>query len=152
MASIFDVANYFLYRSNESEECTITPLKLQKLCYYAQAWSLAWDDKSLFPEKFEAWAHGPANSILYGKYKNYRWSEIRKLDNFDIAIFTKQQQETLNAVWEAYGIYDGSYLERLTHQEKPWIDARGDCKDGDYCDNEIPLNSMKEYFKSLLDG
>jgi uncharacterized phage-associated protein len=34
--TIFDVANYFILRSDD--ENPMTPLKLQKLCYYAQAW------------------------------------------------------------------------------------------------------------------
>ncbi|MBD5559274.1 MAG: DUF4065 domain-containing protein [Clostridia bacterium] len=37
----------------------ITTMKLQKLLYYAQVWSLVWDENELFPEKFEAWANGP---------------------------------------------------------------------------------------------
>ena len=36
--TIFDVAEYIL-----SESDTITAMKLERLCYYAQAWSLVWD-------------------------------------------------------------------------------------------------------------
>ena len=39
----------------------------------------------------------------------------------------------LYSVWNTYGIFDGKYLEKLTHAEKPWIDARGDCKEGESC-------------------
>ena len=31
-------------------------MKLQKLVYYSQAWSLIWDEKPLFEEEIEAWA------------------------------------------------------------------------------------------------
>jgi hypothetical protein len=37
MTTIFDVAKYILQQRGE-----MTAMKLQKLCYYAQAWSLAW--------------------------------------------------------------------------------------------------------------
>ena len=43
--------------------------KLQKLCYYAQAWSLAWTEKSLFDEDFEAWANGPVCRELFYAHK-----------------------------------------------------------------------------------
>ena len=48
---------------------TITPLKLQKILYYAQGYYLAMYDEALFPEDFQAWAHGPANEQIYEKYK-----------------------------------------------------------------------------------
>ena len=43
MASVFDVAAYILEKQGE-----MTTLKLQKLVYYSQAWSLVWDEKPLF--------------------------------------------------------------------------------------------------------
>ena len=43
MANVFDVAQYILKKSG-----TLTTMKLQKLLYYSQAWSLAWDGVPLF--------------------------------------------------------------------------------------------------------
>ena len=40
-------------------------MKLQKLVYYCQAWSLAWDDVPLFDEDFPAWANGPVCPELF---------------------------------------------------------------------------------------
>ena len=34
-------------------------LKLQKILFYCQAYHLAYFDKALFNEDFEAWVHGP---------------------------------------------------------------------------------------------
>lgn len=50
MGSAFDVAAYILEREGE-----IATLKLQKLVYFAQAWSLSLDEKPLFDEKIEVW-------------------------------------------------------------------------------------------------
>lgn len=36
----------------------MSTMKLQKLCYYAQAWSLVWDDEPLIEKDFEVWANG----------------------------------------------------------------------------------------------
>src|SRR5258706_8501500 len=37
----------------------ISGKRLQKVLYYAQAWSLVWDQESLFADDFEAWREGP---------------------------------------------------------------------------------------------
>ena len=54
MATVFDAAKFILERKGQ-----MSTMKLQKLCYYAQVWSLVWDDYPLFDEDFEAWANGP---------------------------------------------------------------------------------------------
>ena len=56
---IQDVAEYILKLHGP-----MTVMKLQKLCYYAQAWSLVWDDRPLFKERLEAWANGPGLARL----------------------------------------------------------------------------------------
>lgn len=59
-ASVLDVAAYVL-----ESQGPMTHMKLQKLCYYSQAWHLAWDGVPLFPERIEAWANGPVVPVLY---------------------------------------------------------------------------------------
>ena len=60
MASVFDVANWFLSKGS------VTHKKLQKLCYYSQAWHCAlYDGTPLFAERIEAWVHGPVIPELY---------------------------------------------------------------------------------------
>ena len=67
MANVFDTAKYILEQSGP-----MSTMKLQKLCYYSQAWSLVWDDSPLFEEDFQAWANGPVCTKLFfktqGKY------------------------------------------------------------------------------------
>lgn len=60
MASVFDVARYILEKQGK-----MSTMKLQKLCYYSQAWSLVWDDQPLFDEEFRAWANGPVCRELF---------------------------------------------------------------------------------------
>ena len=48
-----------------------------------------------------------------------------------------------------YGKYDAKFLERMSHAEKPWIDARGGCDDGDICDNIIPEIEIRNYFSAI---
>ena len=62
MSNVFDTATYILEKLGP-----MSTMKLQKLCYYSQAWSLVWDEEPLFPEEFEAWANGPVCSELFHK-------------------------------------------------------------------------------------
>ena len=52
--TVFDIAKYILHQRGR-----MSTMKLQKLCYYAQAWSLVWDDTPLFDEDFSAWRKRP---------------------------------------------------------------------------------------------
>ena len=61
MYRIFDIANWFLKKESMDQK------KVQKLCYYAQAWSLALFNKPIIDCKFEAWAHGPVCSELWNE-------------------------------------------------------------------------------------
>ena len=66
MATVGDVARYILERlAPDRFGDRVTAWKLQKLVYYAQAWSLVWDEVPLFPERIEAWANGPVCPTLY---------------------------------------------------------------------------------------
>jgi uncharacterized phage-associated protein len=64
------VADYYLVRLDPTAGDSISNLKLQKLCYYAQAWSLALRGKPLFPERIEAWAQGPVVPELSGAWRH----------------------------------------------------------------------------------
>ena len=47
-------SNYFMIPYILEKKGRMTTMKLQKLIYYAQAWSLVWDERPLFDEKIEA--------------------------------------------------------------------------------------------------
>ncbi len=109
----------------------MSPKKLQKLLYYAYAWTLAIlndnvDDlhNRLFNNTIEAWVHGAVIPDIYEKFKCYGWSNIPKIDNFDSSIFNEDEMDILNQVWDVYGHYSGNQLEEICHKEKPWIEAR----------------------------
>ncbi len=125
MHDINDVADFFLYKS------AMSPKKLQKLLYYAYAWTLAIlndnvDDlhTRLFNNRIEAWVHGAVIPEIYEKYKQYGWSDIPKKDSFNKAVFSEDEIDVLNQVWDVYGIYSGNQLEEICHKETPWIEAR----------------------------
>lgn len=147
------VADFFLLQIDHSSGDTISNIKLQKLCYYAQAWSLALRDRPLFGDDIEAWAHGPAIPRLYRRFKKYGWQSI---DPFDIVsdpltILDESDQALLASVWKRYGGFTGRQLETMTHGEPPWIAARGDAAPVERCSEVISRKMMRAYFKSKLE-
>lgn len=142
MFSVFDIANYFL--SKES----MTNKKLQKLCYYTQAWYLALYKKPLINSSFEAWVHGPVSRDLYLKYKSFRANPI-PLNMDNIPVFKENIINHLETVFNTYGGFDGDELEILTHSEDPWLKARNGYEEWEPCNTEIDPELMKKYYWSI---
>jgi len=144
MASVFDVARYILHKHGGK----MSTMKLQKLCYYCQSWSLVWDDAELFPEDFEAWANGPVCVELYQQTRG-RFSVSEEDEPGNIANLTEEQKDTINKVYDYYSPHDAQWLSQLTHMEEPWIKARDGAPAGVPCDSIILKESMAEYYGSL---
>lgn len=149
--TVFNVARYFLSCVDHGAGSLMTHLKLQKLCYYAQAWNLVFEGQPLFDEHFEAWVHGPVCPDLWHLYKQYEWNPIPLVEHPEIGMFSADQLDTLDEVWGAYGELDAKYLERLTHQEDPWIKARKGFEPGDPSKMIISIDDMKDYYSQLID-
>lgn len=144
MSTIFDAAKYIL-----EQKGSMLTLKLQKLCYYAQAWSLVWDEQPLFEEDFEAWESGPICPELYDPYKNVYVNSADDMKQGDSSVFNATQKETLDAVLDFYGDREPYWLRELTRMEDPWKKARGDCRMGEKCNTIITKRSMCEYYAGL---
>jgi len=143
MASVHDVAAYILHKTGE-----ITAMKLQKLLYYCQAWSLVWDDEPIFNARIEAWANGPVVPQIYRLHRqNYYVSEWPEGQRNNL---TSSERDTVRAVLKKYGDKSSLWLSELTHREKPWRDARRGLGSLDHGNNEITRAAMAKYYSSLL--
>jgi uncharacterized phage-associated protein len=142
MASAHDVAAYIL-----SREGRMTAMKLQKLVYYSQAWSVVWDERALFPEKIEAWANGPVVRDLYDVHRGS--FEVSEWPRGDPGRLTREERATVDSVLDFYGGRSAQWLSDLTHREQPWLSARRGVPDGERGNREIPLSAMEEYYGSL---
>lgn len=141
------VAQYILWFVGDVGD-SLTNLKLQKLVYYAQAWHLALYETPLFPEPIEAWAHGPVVKPLYDNYKKYGRGIIPSPDNppfFDDEI----TQVHLNEIMDVFLGFDAFALQRLTHQEEPWKEARQGLAYDDLSNREISQETMINFYQSL---
>ena len=122
-----------------------TPMKLQKLCYYAQGYSLA-EGEELFSEDFQAWQHGPVIPNLYSKYKDYKWRQITE----EVSIQDQSIYCFIKEIVSAYGSYDGAMLSTMTHREKPWLEARGDLDESQGSTAVISKEALRDFFSSKL--
>lgn len=145
MLTAKNIAEYFLVKTEPDCEEYISNLKLQKLLYYAQGFSLAIHNKKLFDDPIEAWAHGPVVKALYHEYKESGSKAIDPPDGIDLSIYDKKVQDLLEEVWTVYGQYSAYKLRNLTHDEPPWKEAYSKGPS-----SEISLDSMRKYFKTLL--
>src|SRR5688572_7364401 len=96
MKSVLDVAAYILEKLGP-----MTAMKLQKLVYYSQAWSLVWDEKPLFREKVEAWANGPVVRRLFDAHKGQ--FKVSDVTGGDAERLSGTEKETVDAVLKYYG-------------------------------------------------
>jgi len=140
-------ADYLVHLSQESGD-PLTNLKLQKLLYYAQGWYLALFGKPLFDDRIEAWPHGPVVPRVYGRFKEYRWNPIAG----EVAApkLSDELKEHLQEVMQVIGVNTAYQLERATHNEPPWRDARGNLPIDEPSHSEIGTESMKRHFSELL--
>ena len=142
------VASAFLHLS-EKRGAGVTNLKLQKYLYYAQAWFLVFNDEPLFDDALEAWVHGPVVARVFGDYKSYRWSPI---GDRGTAIGIPAVEAHLEEILRVYSKFTASQLERLTHQEKPWREARGGLPLDESSRNVISHGTMKQFYSDLMNA
>jgi uncharacterized phage-associated protein len=151
MARAKEVARFLIQvAANSDEPDYLTNLRLQKLLYYVQAWSLVMRGKPMFAERIEAWVHGPVVREVYGTYAsngaNVITPEAVGDEDFDLAA---DEKEFVGSVWESYKGYSASKLREMTHQEDPWRNAREGYGPADNCNAEVTTKSIREYFQDI---
>lgn len=142
------ITRYLLWKAEE-----ITPLALQKLLYYAQAFYKALFDEVLFQDDCQAWAYGPVYPDVYYRYSDRGYNPIEKpTDDLteDFIELTTKEISLLDAVIDSFGRYSGTVLRDITHKEKPWLEARGNLLPTDRSTTVINRDTIDEYFKSVV--
>ena len=144
MANVYDVAKYIL-----SKQGVMSTWKLQKLCYYAQAWSLAWTERELFSEDFEAWSNGPVCRELFNEHKGLFRIGYSDLKKGNPEKLTFDEQDTVNVILKDYGSMSPYELRELSHSEDPWKVTRCNLPDGCPSEKVIPKSLIGSYYGSL---
>ena len=142
------VARYFLSKSGD-----ITPMALQKLLYYSQAFYYALYHEELFPDRCQAWAYGPVYPEVYDKYKDHGYDPIDSSVDFafELSELTTREIGLLDAVINSFGCYSGTKLSSFTHSEQPWCIARGSLNPKDRSSTEISTESIRQYFAMVVE-
>lgn len=138
--------------NNEAEPDPLTPMRLHKLLYYAQGWTLATRGRPLFAGRLEAFVHGPVVRELFARLPSGPALLTPELVPGDSAQLTDEERALLACIWERYRQYSASALRQMTHQEPPWINARARAgvKDGEPCSEELSEAEMAAFFQSRL--
>lgn len=118
MAHVQDVAAYIL-----GKQGGMTAMKLQKLCYYSYGYHLAWEERRLFPERFEAWANGPVCPELYRLHRGRLQLEPGDVSG-NLGELDEGERESVDLVLGSYGGLTAHQLSAMTHHEAPWVHAR----------------------------
>jgi uncharacterized phage-associated protein len=130
----------------EEEPDHLTHLRLQKLMYYVQGWSLSQRGRPAFAGRIEAWAHGPVVKELYSLLSTYGSNPIPLDALSDASGISDEDLSFVASVWDAYKGFTAFGLREMTHRETPWIVARGNAAPADACSNEITHEAMRSFF------
>lgn len=145
MASIHDVAAYVVNHFDRP----ISTMKLQKLVYFGQGWSLGLFDRPLVPNEFQAWARGPVAYELFDYHRREFAVEQWPLGNS--AGLDPDERMIMDAVLSNYGALSGAELSELTHRPgTPWAQARlrAGVAANARAQEPLDLEEIREYFRN----
>ena len=112
--------------------------------YLAQGYSYAFYDRPLFKDDLEGWVHGPVVRNVYDIFKNYQYNSIDT--NFEVEELDDEAKDIINYVIKNFGKYDAKYLEKISHEQEPWILSRRGLDPDERSDKTISKESIANYF------
>jgi uncharacterized phage-associated protein len=146
---VASVAEFFIQQDALREEPDVTPMKLQKLLYLAQANYLASTGERLFSEDVEAYEHGP---VVHRAWQLYPGKQIIATSNgstFASAANDRMPADVetfVDCIWVKYKDQSAGQLRGLTHTQAPWKDnyERGSYRP------LIPDEEMAQFFRQQV--
>lgn len=143
MANIFDVAEYALDQLGNA-----STMKLQKIIFYGQAYSLVKYDEPLFVDEIQAWANGPVVPNLFNAHRHAFVISRGYFKDYANGKLAKRDKETIDHVVRCLGERSGASLSDLTHSEDPWLNAREGLAKDARSNRVISIESIKKYYSS----
>lgn len=142
--TINDIAKYII------SKLEITPLALQKTLYFIQGFSIAFNNNFIYKDVPEAWVHGPVYPEIYHKYKVFDYNPIENEYNLNETVILEiKDKQLIDSVLKYLSLYNGTILEKITHMESPWINARNGLKSNENSNEQIKLDDIKDYFTKV---
>ncbi|MBP5490998.1 MAG: DUF4065 domain-containing protein [Lachnospiraceae bacterium] len=128
----------------------VTPLMLQKLLYFIQGVYSALYGKPIFEEDCRAWIHGPVFPEVYNLFRDFKYNPI---DDARFALLegtkdtlTEEEKHVIDLVINTFGLYGGKVLEKITHNEEPWVEARRGYGDNIPSSELLPKERIMRYY------
>ncbi len=152
MYQALTIANYFIAKGVK-EGIPVSPMKLQKLVYFAHGWYLARTGTALVSDTIEAWKYGPVISELYRAFKSIGNGAIRLPYPVKDQPLTEDIQQFLAVIWDIYKGYSAIQLSNLTHvKESPWDTTLKPYIDSTWIPDNVVIDNalIKTYFEALI--
>ncbi len=155
VANLFSVSEKMLrviaYVFEKLEE--VTPLMLQKLLYFIQGIYSALYGRPIFEEDCRAWVHGPVYPEVYELFRDFKYNPI---DDARFAVLegtadvvTEEEKNVIDLVVNTFGMYGGKVLERITHNENPWKEARKGYGDSIPSSELLSKERIMKYYEAI---
>lgn len=166
------IANFYI-RQHDPVKSGLTPMKIQKLVYFAHGWHLALKDAPLITDGVQAWQYGPVIVSLYHALKEHQDTPVTepivafdvvrengvpvkplKLRPVEHSIDDVPEEKPftsalLERIWTVYGHHDAIQLSKMTHEEgSPWDQVRKKFPKNLPQGLSIPNELIKEYFRN----
>lgn len=155
MYDVLTIARFIINYCN-TENITISNLKLQKLLYFVQAYFLITHDEPCFRENIEAWDFGPVIPEVYHEFKQYGSGNIPRIDRYIVYnndnyyyeaynadVISENDQHLIQDVINEFRGYTATDLVKLTHSQDPWSNVYVPG-----ANNVITNTSIEEYFNA----
>lgn len=146
------IANYFLYLAFQ-DRVAITPMKLQKLVYFAHGHFLAITGVALINDCIQAWRWGPVIPSLYHAIKEYGKNPIKehivdeRYDSIEALPSSDPVKQFLNRIWSVYGKLTAIQLSNMSHEDGgPWKKVWSE----NQRNAEIPSKTIEEFFRERM--
>ena len=140
--TVHDTVAYVLSLTGKTQR-----MRLHRLLYYCQAWSLVWDRSSLFNAQIQAWASGPVIPAIWKRHTGRHVLESWHAG--DPTRVGAQAQYTISAVVTANEKMTSGQLANCAQQEYPWLFARVGLHVTDRGSSIISHASMRSYYSQF---
>lgn len=122
--STMQIANVFIDKAINGKIDNLTPMKLQKLMFFAQSWYVRQTGDLLFDDAFARWKYGPVLPAVFQIFKPFGSNKItqkaKDVNGIEFSINSSDADEILNFIDEIineYGGFTGPELSSMTQQQ-----------------------------------
>lgn len=151
------IGNYFLHLA-DIKQIPISPIKLQKLVYYANGWHAGYAGTPLIDESIKAMPFGPIIPSLFQEFKSFGSSPINRMGMSLNAQATELVPESkpedpavlafLRNIWNAYAsLPDRALSDMITAPGGPWQQY---CPRENAAAQDIAFDAIHGYFRDLV--